>query len=320
MRRILITGGTGFVGSHLIALLRADNTSIISMSSSKRLADIPGAEYLRVDIRNPEEVRVALREASPDEIYHLAAVSAVDASWKNPRHAFDVNVLGSYNIFDAALNLSPAPRVLNVSTSQVYASSDSVLTESSPLHPDNPYAATKAMTELLTVQYGRSRGGGIITVRPFNHTGPGQLPHFVLSSIAKQLAEIRIGIRPAVLALGNINVRRDFTDVRDVVRAYKMIMDKGSPGETYNVCSGTTTGLREIVEMFRKAAGVEVSVESDNEKIRSNDSDIVWGSPSKIRERTGWIPEIPMVKTIQDMLTFWGDELLQPSEKPLNAE
>ena len=260
MRRILITGGTGFVGTYLAALLKRSEVAIFSMSSAATPSQDSAVTALKVDIRDREEVLQAVADVSPNEIYHLAAVSAVGASWSDPRDAFEVNVLGSYNIFEAVMKMTFPPRILNVSTSQVYARSESPLKETDRVSPDNPYAATKAMAELLTVQYTRSSSGGITTVRPFNHTGPGQLPIFVLSSIAKQFAEIKLGVRPPVLALGNIDAKRDFTDVRDVVRAYKMVIDSGIPGEVYNVCSGTAVGLREVVDLFRKSTGIRAEL------------------------------------------------------------
>jgi GDP-4-dehydro-6-deoxy-D-mannose reductase len=309
VRRIFITGGTGFVGSHLVRFLKPSKAKIVSASSSKSRCEEPGVEYLKVDIRNPDEVRAAVREVVPSEIYHLAGVSAVDASWNDPRLTFDVNVLGSYNVFEAAMKLSSPPRILNVSTSQVYARSASPLTESSPLGPENPYAATKAMAELLTVQYRKSTSGGIITARAFNHAGPGQLANFVLSSMAKQFAEVGLGLRPASLALGNVDVKRDFTDVRDVVRAYKMLIDEGNPGEIYNVCSGKKVGLREVIDMFRALLNVDVTIDTDAKKVRSNDADTIWGDPSKIRQQRGWFPHIALAKTLQDMLTYWQEKL-----------
>jgi len=302
--RILITGGTGFVGAHLIRLLRLHASKIAVLSSSGRPPSESDVEYFEVDIRNTDAVRTIVRDLDPHHIYHLAGISTVEASWNNPRLAYEVNVLGALNLFEAALQLPSPPRILNISTSQMYAPSDRPLREDSPIQPNNPYAASKAMAELLVAQY-RERPVGVITARPFNHTGPGQSPNFVLSSIAKQFAEIEAGIRAPKLTLGNVNVERDFTDVRDVVRAYWMLLAKGRPDEVYNVCSGSLVRLRDIIDLFQQSTGINVAVASDAKYIRSSDVPRVCGDSGKLREETGWLPEIPLKKTVEDLLQYW---------------
>jgi GDP-4-dehydro-6-deoxy-D-mannose reductase len=222
VKRVLITGGTGFVGTHLIRLLKSNASRIAVIASGdgeSRQERETGVEFYDLDIRRADELRSVVRGISPTQIYHLAGISAIDVSWNNPRLTFEVTVLGAYNLFEAAMVLPSTPRILNVSTSQVYAASDEILTETSPVRPSNPYAASKAMVELLLVQYRKCMGSGIITARSFNHTGPGQSPNLVLPSIAKQFAQIEAGLRPPGLTAGNVEVKRDFTDVRDVVLA-----------------------------------------------------------------------------------------------------
>lgn len=306
MRRILITGGTGFVGPHLIRHLKNSSSRIVVLSSgSGTSGQEPGIEYCEVDLRGRDNVGSVVRDFSPDEIYHLAAISAVNVAWNSPQLTFDVNVLGTYNLFEAAMSLPSPPRILNISTSHVYASAQMALSEDSLVRPENPYAASKAMAELLAVQYRRHRTGGIITARPFNHTGPGQSTNFVLPSIAKQFAEIQLGKRPPKIAVGNIGVRRDFTDVRDVVRAYRMLLSNGTIGEAYNVCRGSAVSLADIFEMFQSAAGVRVSIETDQERLRANDALQTLGNPTKLHEATGWSPEIPLERSIGDLLCYW---------------
>lgn len=303
--RILITGGTGFVGAHLIRLLRSQDSQIFVLSSDRPGTRQPEVQYYEVDIRDAETVRKVVREVSPDQIYHLAGITAVDASWTHPRLTYEVNVLGAHNLFDAALNLPAPPRILNVSTSQVYAPAPGCLTEQSPLCPDNPYAASKAMAELLVPQYRNRTMGGIITARPFNHTGCGQLPNFVLPSIAKQFAEIELGLRPPKLILGNINVKRDFLDVRDVVAAYRMLVANGEPWEVYNVCSGTMVLLSDIVKMFRSISGIDVTIEVDPDKVRPKEIAEICGAPRKLAAATGWRRQIPLEKTVEDIHNYW---------------
>ncbi len=305
MRRILITGGTGFVGSHLIRFLRSFDAKLIVVSSGDATFQEPGVDYCKADIRNSDDIRAVVRAANPSQIYHLAGISSVAASWNNPRLAFDVNVIGSYNVFEAAMRLPSPPTILNVSTSQVYARSDAALTETSPLDPDNPYAATKAMAELLVVQYRKPTSGGIITARAFNHTGTGQLPSFVLPSFAKQLAEMEAGLSSPVLKVGNINVKRDFTDVRDVVVAYCELLDKGKVGEIYNVCSGHSVLLADLVRELQKNCRVTVKIEVDPARLRSSEVPQMVGDPGKIRRVTGWNPQVSLESTLKDLLDYW---------------
>ncbi|SRR6266404_1337169 len=303
--QILITGGTGFVGPHLIRYLKPFAASITVIASGVSFDSEPEVEYHSIDIRDESRVRKVVQQVCPTRIYHLASISAVDLSWAKPRLTFEVNVLGTLNIFEAAMSLRSPPKILNVSTSQVYALCDATLTENSLVDPDNPYAASKAMAELLTLPYRRASVGGIVTGRSFNHSGPGQAPSFFLSSIAKQFAEIESGSRPPTLKVGNLNVKRDFTDVRDVVAAYDMLLDNGRVGETYNVCSGVSVCLADIVEMFKAITGVKVAIETEPNRIRSNEMADVCGDPRKLRDRTGWYPKIPLEKTIEDLFNYW---------------
>ncbi len=313
MRRILITGGTGFVGGHLIRHLKSSDVKLIVVSASDATTQEPEVEYCKTDIRNGDDVDAVVREAKPDHIYHLAGVSSVPDSWENPRIAFDINVAGSYNVFEAAMSLPFPPRILNVSTSQVYAKSEGILSETSPLGPDNPYAASKAMAELLSVQYRKSPNGGVITARAFNHTGPGQTPGFVMPSIAKQLAEIEAGLRPPVLRVGNLNVKRDFTDVRDVVAAYSKLLDQGEIGEIYNVCSGRAVLLADVVRELQKNCRVHIEIEVDPARVRSSDVSQMLGDPGKINRTTRWKAQIPLESTLQALLSYWRTQVADDS-------
>lgn len=306
---ILITGGTGFVGKHLIQLLVRRGDSVAVLSSSLSSSQQSGVRYYEADVRDRDRVREIVREVNPTQIFHLAGITAVDASWANPRLTYEVNVWGAYNVFEAAMRLPSPATILNVSTSHVYARSSEKLSEGSPLDPDNPYSASKAMAELLRIEFKNCSPGGIVTARPFNHSGPGQAPNFVLSSMAKQFAEIERRLRPAKLSLGNIEIKRDFTDVRDVVDAYATLLEKGNTGEIYNVCSGSAVGLSEIIEMFEVAANQKIEVELDPHKVRPNEPKNICGNPAKIRSETGWSQKIPLQKTIADLLGYWKSKL-----------
>lgn len=306
--RILITGGTGFVGAHLVRFLKSRDSQISVLASGSRFVAEPGVRYHEVDIRDAERVRSVVREVNPDQIYHLAGITAVDVSRRYPRLTYEVNVFGAQNLFDAAMQLPAPPRILNISTSQVYAPASGILTENSPLRPDNPYAASKAMAEMLAPQYAEGATGGIITARPFNHSGCGQPPTFVLPSIAKQFAEIELGLRTPKLNLGNIAIARDFTDVRDVVRAYCMLLERGKTSEAYNVCSGTSIVLSDIIGMFQTISGIDITIEIDPNKVRAKEVAEIYGDPGKLQAKTGWDRQIPFEKTVEDMLNYWRSQ------------
>jgi GDP-4-dehydro-6-deoxy-D-mannose reductase len=305
VRRILITGGTGFVGRHLIRSLKSFDVKIFAISSSEVRTPEPGVDYLKADIRRADEIGLIIREANPEQVYHLAAVSTVGDAGNDPRSAFDINVLGSYNVFEAVMLLPVPPRVLYVSTSQVYASSDHALAETSLSAPDNHYAATKAMAELLAVQYRKTSSGGIIIARAFNHTGPGQRTSFVMPSIAKQLAEAEAGLCPPVIKVGNLNVRRDFTDVRDVVMAYQKLIANGKIGETYNVCSGRAVFLADLVRELQKECRVKTEIQIDQNRVRANEVALMLGDPGKLYKTTGWTPRLPVENTLHALLDYW---------------
>lgn len=313
---ILITGGTGFVGSHLIHFLKAKSAPIVVLSSTASPHPDPAVHYYRADVRNRDALQGIIRDVGPGEIYHLAGISAVGAAWENPRLTFEVNVLGALNVFEAGMALPIAARILNVSTAQVYGRSPMPLTEKSPVSPDNPYSASKAMAELLRVEFRDYPNGGVVTVRPFNHTGPGQTPNFVLPSIARQFAEIEAGMRPAKLSLGNIQVRRDFTDVRDVVEAYALLLEKGRPGEIYNVCSGASVALSEIIKLFEAACNLKVEIETDPGKVRRDEAGEIYGDPVKTRSETGWVPRIPLTRTVADLMEYWRQPQKSQASSP----
>lgn len=310
--RVLITGGAGFVGRYLVTELKKSKFEIAVLGKGD--VEQAGVAPYGVDVRDEENVYAAVRDFEPAYICHLAAISSVGESWRAPRVTYDVNVFGTMNVIEAAMRLPVHPRVLNISTAQVYAPSECPLREDSPVAPRNPYAASKAMAELLSVQYRQWAGGGVITARSFNHAGPGQSPQYVLSSIAKQLVEIEVGMQEPTLAVGNTHVKRDFTDVRDVVRAYRLLLTEGEPNETYNVCSGRARSIKEIIEDFAGIADVKVKVESSANKRRSEDSDTLCGNADKIRNATGWEPTVSWQTTLQDLLDYWRDRTPREQE------
>lgn len=302
---VLITGGTGFVAPHLIQHIEKGGADIATLARSNSSDYQHAAKHHAIDVRETDRLQALVRETQPAQVYHLASISSVDSCWTNPRLAYEVNVTGTLNVFEAAMSLASPPKILNVSTSQLYAPSVQPLTESSMIGPSNVYAASKMMAELMAVQFRAPIAGGIITARSFNHTGPGQSPNFVLSAIAKQFTEIELGVRPPKLNLGNVNVKRDFTDVRDVVRAYSLLLEHGRANEVYNICSGVSVHLVEIIRMLETITGIKVAIEQDRSKMRTNDIADIVGDPAKVREETGWSPQIPLERTLDDLVGYW---------------
>jgi GDP-4-dehydro-6-deoxy-D-mannose reductase len=313
MERALITGGTGFVGRHLVPFLVSHGVQVGVLASGEFSKDISGGAFYEADVGDRDKVHSVMHDFRPHHVYHLAAISSVPFSWKSPHQTYEVNVLGTLNLFEAAMSLPSPPRILNVSTAQVYAPRDSALSETSSMAPDNPYAASKLMAELLRIQFRNSSTGGVITARSFNHTGPGQSPEFVLPSIAKQFAEVEAGRREPKLTLGNVHVKRDFTDVRDVVEAYFLLLQRGSVNETYNVCSGRARSIKEIVEEFELISDIKVEIETHASKQRAGEVEAVCGDPEKIRAATGWVPTVPWKKSLADLLSYWRTELHEGS-------
>lgn len=314
--RIAITGGSGFVGVHLIQLLasRREQPIVTALDSGAEQAgsEYPFLTHTRCDISVESQLSGALQAAHPSQIFHLAAISSLGEAAEQERRAFDVNVWGTRNLLRASSELSVPPKLLNVSTSQVYAGSDAALTESSPLQSASMYAATKRMAELVAELFRDKLR--IITVRSFNHTGPGQSDSFVLPYLVRSVVEIEAGLAPPVLRVGNLEVERDFTDVRDVVRAYTMLMEQGVRPGTYNICSGKYYRLSDLLDLILGTTNVKVSVERDPTRYRVNDVKRIWGDHSKLTEATGWSPEIPIEKTLRDMVAYWRGRAVAQSK------
>lgn len=325
--RALISGGTGFVGSFLASLLADQGVEVSVLSKKRHNEQVELDSRVRCqegDIRSKPTVDQAVQETHPDEIYHLAAISSIPYSWKHPKLTFEVNVLGSANIFQASISLLRPARVLNVSTGQVYGSrgeGSAIFDENAPVRPGTPYATSKAMVELLAHQFVESNGAWIVTARSFNHVGPGQSTEFVLSNFARQFALIEAGQSPPLLRVGNLDVERDFTDVRDVVRAYQLLLKKGKPGSAYNVCSGHPHRIASAVSILQAITSIRVDVKVDSDKLRSTDLRSVCGDPSKLKAETGWEPTISFEDSLRDLLDYWRQRVLpQPRTRPGRPE
>jgi GDP-4-dehydro-6-deoxy-D-mannose reductase len=289
--RALVTGANGFVGIHLTAHLEACGDDVIRSS---------------VDITDRARLAAHVAESHPDVIYHLAARADVGGSWDAPIPTLRVNVEGTLNLLDAAVGAG-VERVLAVTSADIYGpvgEEDLPLTESQPVRPVSPYGASKAAADIMCVTAGLAHGLGVIRARSFNHLGPGQSDKFVASAIASRIVHNEISGETSV-RIGNLDARRDVTDVRDVARAYRLLMTEGAPGEVYHVCSGVDHSVHELADTLISLAAHEMTLEPDPTLFRPVDLKILQGDNSKIRAATGWQPEIDLHTTLGDLLDFW---------------
>ena len=321
MKRILITGASGFVGRHLIERLgggaRAELFGTCFPERPEHCealgADAPEVKLFHVDLRSEESVAVLVRDVRPDEIYHLAALSQVRASWEKRREAVETNLMGTFHLFEAARNLAPSARILFISSSDVYGDAKPrrmrngkrLFFEEDRDGVVSPYAFTKIAGELLGEFYARREKLAVVVARPFPHTGPGQTEVFVCSDWARQIARIERGEAEPVIRVGNVRIRRDYLDVRDVVRAYALLMRRGKAGEVYNVASGSAPALGAILKTLISFTERKIAVRVDEARIRKSDIPYLAGSNDKIRARTGWTPRIPLERTLRDLLDYW---------------
>ena len=318
---ILITGASGFVGRHLVRHLSGPGGrtphEIFGTCYPERpehCADLcrqsPSVRLVRVDMRSPDSVAELIGSVKPGRIFHLAAISHVRTSWEKRQETLETNLMGTFHLYEAVRKLAPRARILFVSSSDVYGylrpgERAHAFRESERDGIVSPYAFTKAGGELLSEFYSDWEDLDVVVARPFPHTGPGQTADFVCSDWARQIALIEKGKLPPVISVGNLEPRRDYTDVRDVVRAYDLLMKKGGRGEVYNVSSGRATPLKSVLRTLRSLSKRRIEVRVDPDKLRKSDIVHLAGSNRKIRRRTGWEPRIPLRKTLADLLEAW---------------
>ncbi|MEK6589717.1 MAG: GDP-mannose 4,6-dehydratase [Nitrospinota bacterium] len=304
--RVLITGITGFVGFHLNEFLRKKGYEIFGTTFSGKTQ--VSENIILCDIRDPARIKEIVLKIRPHQIYHLSALSFSPDSIKNPKMTFDINFYGTMNLMEAAREGAPDSHILFVGSADEYGEVSSrygPITEDCPLNPLSPYSVSKASADLLSSFYAKKYGMHIVRVRPFNHTGPGQRSEFVCSDFARQIAEIECGMRDPILSTGNLDVQRDFSDVRDMVVSYWLALEKGIPGEAYNICSEKTYSIRWILETLLKFTDRYVEIKEDSSKLRTADVTFLKGDCSKFKMITGWRPTIPFEKTLSDLLNYW---------------
>ena len=319
MKRILITGITGFAGSHLADYVLAEHAGVEVYGTYRWRSRRENIDHLEGRIRLVEcdlgdmtALRAALERSRPDAIFHLAAQSFVPSSWTAPAETFHINVIGQIHLFEAIRSLGLDPVVQVACSSEEYGlvhKHETPITELNPLRPLSPYAVSKVAQDLLAYQYHRSYGLRAVRTRGFNHEGPRRGEVFVMSNFAKQIAAIEAGLHEPVIRVGNLDAVRDFTDVRDIVRAYWLAATRGEPGEVYNLASGRGITIREMLDRLLAMSRVEVRVETDPARLRPSDVEVLLGDASKFRAATGWEPHIPLDQTLADSLDYWRGRL-----------
>jgi len=313
--RVLLTGITGFAGSHLAEYIlnhhpevevfglirwRSRRENIVHLENKITLVE--------GDLKDIVSLKKILAVVKPDWIFHLAAQSFVPTSWKCPAETFSINAIGQINLFEAILDLGLSPKIQIAGSSEEYGlvfEDEIPIKETNPLRPLSPYAVSKVAQDLLAFQYWKSYGLRAVRTRGFNHTGPRRGEVFICSNFARQIAEIEKKKRKPVILVGNLEAKRDFTDVRDIVRAYWLSLERGEEGEVYNIGTGRAYAMQDILDMLISLSQVKVEVKVDPERLRPSDVPILLADSSKFRQLTGWEPRIPLRQSLEDLLNYW---------------
>ena len=316
--RLLITGITGFVGSHMAEYALAQGAEVFG--SARWRSRTENVEHLRgrvrlieCDLRDAASVRGLLDAAAPTHVIHLAAQSFVGTSWHTPSETLATNINAQLTLLEGMRALKLSPRFLAIGTSEEYGlvyPDELPIRETNPLRPLSPYAVSKVAQDMMGYQYFKSYGLPIIRTRAFNHEGPRRGEVFVTSNFAKQVAEIEAGLRAPIIFVGDLKPTRDYSDVRDIVRGYWALLDRGEPGEVYNLCSGRPWAIQQVLDfLLGESRSKGISVETDPARLRPSDVMVLDGDPSKIRNATGWAVEIPFEQTLRDLLAYWRQRI-----------
>ena len=315
----LITGATGFAGSHLLDLLRAaaaphpPTAPVAAAWANPHGAAIrdegPGVRWRRVDVLDRQAVAAAIADLAPSAIYHCAGAADVGRSWADPISPLKVNALGTLHLLDAVRDAGLACPVVVTGSAAVYRPSLDATGEDAALGPSSPYGLSKLAQEMIAA---RATAGRVLLARPFNHAGPRQSPTYATSGFARQIAEIEAGTIPPVISVGNLDARRDISDVRDVVRAYRLLAERGRPGRPYNICCGRAYRVGDLLEMLLGMARTRVTVTIDPARLRPSDNPVVLGDARRIEAELGWRAEIPIERTLADLLDYWRSRVAVP--------
>jgi GDP-4-dehydro-6-deoxy-D-mannose reductase len=312
--RLLITGITGFVGSHMADHALSQGAEVFGSvrwrSRTENIDHLRGKIHLvEGDLRDPASVRKLLTATSPTHLIHLAAQSFVGTSWSTPTETLWTNTVCQINLLEGIRDLKITPRFLVIGTSEEYGvvyPDEVPIKETNPLRPLSPYAVSKVTQDMMGFQYFKSYGLPIMRTRAFNHEGPRRGEVFVTSNFAKQVAEIEAGLRKPVIFVGDLKPKRDYSDVRDIVRGYWMLLERGEPGEVYNLCSGRSWVIQQVLDFFLEHSVKKgIAVEIDPARLRPSDVMVLEGDPDKIRKAIGWEVAIPFERTLTDLLAYW---------------
>ena len=297
--KALITGVSGFVGNYLSRELLSNNYEVYGTDINERIPE--GVNFFKANLLEKEKLSKAVKSIRPDVVFHLAAQSSVKKGWEEPELTFDVNVNGTRNVLDS---VGKGAKVLIISSADVYGIPAKVpINEKAELNPISPYGESKLKQEKLALDY-CGKGYQIIISRSFTHTGPGQAPKFVCSEFAKQVADIEKGSKKEALT-GDLSITRDFSDVRDIVKAYVMAVEKAKSGEIYNICSGKGFMLKEALDILAGMSDADIKVRQDKNKLRKNEIPVLIGDNTKFCKATGWKPKISFEQTLKDLLDYW---------------
>ena len=306
--RVLITGAGGFVGGFLIRYLR-----VAQPEAQIHATQSPGFSPIRTDgvishtleLREPDSVQSLLNEVQPDYIYHLAGQAFVPRSFEDPWETLENNIRIQLNLILGCLALNIAPRMLIAGSAEIYGAVRTIpINEDAPLQPSSPYSVSKAAQDLLAYQYTLSHNLPILRARPFNHIGPGQSDRFVAPAFAMQIARIEAGLQPPVMMVGDLSARRDFTDVRDIVRAYHLLIERGDPSVAYNIGSGRSRSIQSLLDALMMLSNVQIDVRLDPARLRPSNIPVLESDITRLRAVTGWQPQIPFEQTLADILDF----------------
>lgn len=319
--RILVTGASGFVGKHLTKQLKQTlphaeihGTTLIPEP------DVEEVRYHPLDLCQSLQVDTLLRELQPEQIYHLAGQASIDLSFKDPWGTFEANVQGTLHLLNACRHLAYAPRILVITSAEIYGKirpQDLPLTEETPLRPANPYSVSKVSQDLLAQQFFFTYDLPIVRARPFNHLGAGQSEHFVATAFAMQIARIEAGLQSPIIRVGNLNSSRDFTNVRDIVRAYTLLMQQGEVGQAYNIASGKTHTIQALLDTLLSFCAKKIDVQVDPSRLRPSDVPIISVNCERLHATTGWQPQISFEDTLREVLEDCRQRVrLSSQEKP----
>lgn len=318
---VLVTGAAGFAGGHLLDRLSRQSIPVVAWQRpggapsdrADRSASQPGphgdstVQWSQVDLLDRRAVTTAIAQLRPAAIYHCAGAAHVGSSWQHSARTLEVNVLGTHHLLEALRQASVEARLCIPGSAMVYHQSTEALSEDAPLQPESPYALSKLAQEMLGARSVTEDGRAVLLPRSFNHLGPRQALTYAASSFAHQIAQIEAGRAEPVIVVGHLDARRDLTDVRDTVHAYQLLMEKGVPGRIYNVCSGRAHRIGDILDALVSHARVSIKIRVDRSRFRPHDNPLLLGDHSRIQNEVGWKPEIPIARTLQDLLDYWRE-------------